>query len=206
MALKDAPLFTSLPAHDIERAKRSYEEKLASDARVMDLARGRPALSAPAESQWLIYQTPSAGTAKHTLGGWVVPDIDAAMREPARQGRHVRGLRAGRPGPDETENGVAQGPEQRRRGGVVQGLRGQHPRPDRAAAGHGAARRLTRGAPGSSVGREPRRAAILAGVFAIVVGLALAGLRRRPNQQLGTAHRAGVGRRLRPEAGRRGPS
>ena len=32
MSLKDTPIFTSLPAHDIDRAKRWYEDKLGLDA------------------------------------------------------------------------------------------------------------------------------------------------------------------------------
>ena len=43
MPLGDAPLIASLPAHDIERAKRWYDEKLGLTP-IMDLGPARPAL------------------------------------------------------------------------------------------------------------------------------------------------------------------
>ena len=93
MSLTDAPLFANLPAHDIERAKRWYEEKLGLTP-IMDLG---PAgqLYRTGGSLWLLYQTPSAGTGKHTLGSWVVPDIEAVDARAASQRRDLRGLRDG---------------------------------------------------------------------------------------------------------------
>jgi hypothetical protein len=61
-------------------------------------------------TNWLIYQTPSAGTAKNTLGGWVVPDIDEAMRELRAKGVVFEDYALGDQGPT-TENGVARDPE-----------------------------------------------------------------------------------------------
>lgn len=107
MALKDAPLFTSLPAHDIERAKRWYEEKLELTP-MMDLGVAG-LLYNTGGSQWLIYQTPSAGTGKQTVGGFVVPDIDAAMRELRAKGVVFEDYALGDKGPT-TENGVARDP------------------------------------------------------------------------------------------------
>ena len=62
MRLGDAPLIASLPAHDIERAKRWYDEKLGLTP-IMDLG---PAgqLYRSGGSVWIIYQTPSAGTGR----------------------------------------------------------------------------------------------------------------------------------------------
>lgn len=104
MSLTDAPFIATLPAHDIERAKSWYEEKLGLTP-VMDLG---PAgqLYRTGGSQWIIYQTPSAGTGRHTLGGWVVPDIDAAMRELRANGVTFADYALGDQGPT-TENGVA---------------------------------------------------------------------------------------------------
>ena len=107
MALKDAPLFTSLPAHDIERAKRWYEEKLELTP-MMDLGVAG-LLYNTGGSQWLIYQTPSAGTGKQTVGGFVVPDIDAAMRELRAKGVVCEDYALGDQGPT-TETGVARDP------------------------------------------------------------------------------------------------
>ncbi|MEO8437045.1 MAG: VOC family protein, partial [Chloroflexota bacterium] len=79
MPLTDAPFFASLPAQDIERARRWYEEKLGLTP-LMDLG---PAglLYQTGRTNWLMYQTPSAGTGKHTLGGWAVPHLDETMRD-----------------------------------------------------------------------------------------------------------------------------
>jgi catechol 2,3-dioxygenase-like lactoylglutathione lyase family enzyme len=107
MPLSDAPLIASLPAHDIERAKRWYEEKLGLTP-ILDLGRAGQ-LYRSGTSQWIIYPTPSAGTAKHTLGGWLVPDIDAAMRELRAKGVTFEDYAMGDEGPT-TENGVSRDP------------------------------------------------------------------------------------------------
>ena len=104
MPLGDAPLIASLPAHDIERAKRWYDEKLGLTP-IMDLG---PAgqLYRSGGSVWIIYQTPSAGTGKHTLAAFIVPDIGAAMRELGARGVIFQDYAMGDEGPT-TENGVA---------------------------------------------------------------------------------------------------
>ena len=107
MSLKDRPMFASLPAHDIERAKRWYEEKLELTP-MLDLGPGG-VLYNTGGSQWLIYQTPSAGTAKQTVGGFVVPDIDETMRELRAKGVTFEDYALGDQGPT-TENGVARDP------------------------------------------------------------------------------------------------
>ena len=107
MSLKDKPMFASLPAHDIERAKRWYEEKLELTP-MLDLGDGG-LLYNTGGSQWLIYQTPNAGTGKHTVGGFVVPDIDETMRELRAKGVTFEDYAMGDQGPT-TENGVARDP------------------------------------------------------------------------------------------------
>ena len=104
MPLGDAPLIASLPAHDIERAKRWYDEKLGLTP-IMDLG---PAgqLYRSGGSVWIIYQTPSAGTGKHTLAAFIVPDIGAAMRALGARGVTFQDYAMGDEGPT-TENGVA---------------------------------------------------------------------------------------------------
>ena len=104
MSLKDKPMFASLPAHDIERAKRWYEEKLELTP-MLDLGDGG-LLYNTGGSQWLIYQTPAAGTGKQTVGGFVVPDIDETMRELRAKGVTFEDYAMGDQGPT-TENGVA---------------------------------------------------------------------------------------------------
>jgi predicted enzyme related to lactoylglutathione lyase len=107
MSLKDAPLFASLPAHDIERAKRWYEEKLELTPMLDMGAAGL--IYRTAGSQWLIYQTPAAGTGKQTVGGFVVPDIDETMRDLRAKGVTYEDYAMGDEGPT-TENGVARDP------------------------------------------------------------------------------------------------
>jgi catechol 2,3-dioxygenase-like lactoylglutathione lyase family enzyme len=107
MHLTDAPFIASLPAHDIERAIRWYQEKLGLTP-LMDLGFSGQ-LYRTGGSLWIMYQTPSAGTGKHTLGGWVVPDLDAAMRELRAKGVTFEDYAMGDQGPT-TENGVSRDP------------------------------------------------------------------------------------------------
>ena len=107
MPLSDVPFIASLPAQDLERAVRWYEEKLGLTP-ILDLGVAGQ-LYRTGGSQWIIYQTPSAGSAKNTLGGWLVPDIDAAMRELRAKGVTFEEYALGDEGPT-TENGVARDP------------------------------------------------------------------------------------------------
>jgi catechol 2,3-dioxygenase-like lactoylglutathione lyase family enzyme len=107
MPLSDVPFIASLPAQDLERAVRWYEEKLGLTP-ILDLGLAGQ-LYRTGGSQWIIYQTPSAGSAKNTLGGWLVPDIDAAMRELRAKGVTFQEYALGDDGPT-TENGVARDP------------------------------------------------------------------------------------------------
>jgi predicted enzyme related to lactoylglutathione lyase len=108
MSLAHSTVFALIPAHDSERAKRWYEEKLGVQP-VMDLG---PAglLYGTGQSQWLIYQTPFAGTGKHTIAGFLVDDIDATMRELRGNGVAFEEYAMGEEGPT-TENGVARDPD-----------------------------------------------------------------------------------------------
>jgi catechol 2,3-dioxygenase-like lactoylglutathione lyase family enzyme len=107
MPLTDAPLTASVPAQDIERAKRWYEEKLGVTP-AQDLG---PAgqLYSTGGTNWLIYQTPSAGTGKHTIAAWVVPDLEAIVKELRAKGVKFEDYALGDQGPT-TENGIARDP------------------------------------------------------------------------------------------------
>jgi len=104
MPLTDAPFLPTLPAHDIERAMRWYKEKLGLTP-LMDLGQAGQ-LFRTGGSLWVLYQSPSAGTGKHTLGGWIVPDLDTAMQELRSSGVTLEDYALGDQGPT-TENGVA---------------------------------------------------------------------------------------------------
>jgi catechol 2,3-dioxygenase-like lactoylglutathione lyase family enzyme len=81
--LGSVEFWATLPASDVERAKRWYADKLG--------------LTPVKETdQWLtyrtgssvfqLYPTGSAGTAQHTLGGWVVDDLEATVAELRERG------------------------------------------------------------------------------------------------------------------------
>jgi catechol 2,3-dioxygenase-like lactoylglutathione lyase family enzyme len=108
MDLTQAPLFANIPAHDLERAVRWYDEKLGLRP-LMDLGISGQLYQTGGVS-WLIYQTAAAGTGKHTVAGWVVPSIDDAMRDMRARGVVFEEYDMGDQGPT-TENGVARGPD-----------------------------------------------------------------------------------------------
>jgi catechol 2,3-dioxygenase-like lactoylglutathione lyase family enzyme len=112
MSLADAPFAATLPAQDAQRAKRWYEEKLGLTP-TMELG---PAgsLYDTGGTQWILYETPSAGTGKHTLGGWIVADLEATMTELRGKGVTFEDYALGDQGPT-TENGIARD----ERGGAV---------------------------------------------------------------------------------------
>ena len=65
-----------LAAVDIERARRWYAEKLDLHP-IMD--NGGELIFEVDGARFLMYETPSAGTAKNTVAGWDVDDLDAVM-------------------------------------------------------------------------------------------------------------------------------
>jgi catechol 2,3-dioxygenase-like lactoylglutathione lyase family enzyme len=77
-ALGAAPFWATLPASNLDRAKRWYADVLGLTPLVET-------------DQWLtyrcgdsvlqLYPTGSAGTAQHTLGGWVVDDLEATVAD-----------------------------------------------------------------------------------------------------------------------------
>ena len=107
MSLTDAPMTASLPAHDLARAMRWYDEKLGLTP-VIDLGQGGQ-LYVSGGSRFIIYETPFAGTGKHTLAGWTVPDLESAMQELKARGVTFMDLAMGDQGPT-TENGIARDP------------------------------------------------------------------------------------------------
>jgi len=83
---------------------RWYEDKLGLTP-IMDLGQAGQ-LYRTGGSLWIIYPTPSAGTAKHTLGSWIVPDVEAAMRDLRAKGVTFEDYAMGDQGPT-TVNGLA---------------------------------------------------------------------------------------------------
>ena len=108
MDLSDARLVANIPAQDIERAMRWYQEKLGLRP-TMDLGVAGQ-LYQSGGVYWLIYQTAAAGTGKHTVASWVVPSIADAMSDMRAKGVVFEDYDMGEQGPT-TENGVARGPD-----------------------------------------------------------------------------------------------
>ena len=106
MHLNDSPMIPSLPAADLGRAVQWYEEKLGLKP-VMDLEFAGQ-LYRTGGVHWIIYETPSAGTGKHTLGGFVVPSIEEAMAELRAKGVVFEEYAMGDQGPT-TQNGISRG-------------------------------------------------------------------------------------------------
>ena len=92
----------TLPAADLQRFRRFYEEKLG-----LTPSQEMPGLliygSGPSAIQ--VYETPNAGTAKNTQLTWVVEDLDAEMQR--LRGAGVEFEDYDQPGL-KTENGVAE--------------------------------------------------------------------------------------------------
>ena len=112
MDLSNARLVANIPAQDIERAMRWYQEKLGLRP-TMDLGVAGQ-LYQSGGVYWLIYQTSAAGTGKHTVASWVVPSIDDAMSDMRSKGVVFEDYDMGDQGPT-TQDGVARGSD----GGAV---------------------------------------------------------------------------------------
>jgi catechol 2,3-dioxygenase-like lactoylglutathione lyase family enzyme len=101
--LDDAPIYASIPAEDIDRARRWYEEKLGLTP-ILDIS-PNGLVYKTGNTRFVVYPTAYARTGKHTLAGWVVPDIDAAAGELRARGVVFEEY-DGTNGP-KTENGIA---------------------------------------------------------------------------------------------------
>lgn len=83
--LQDSPVYAYIPAQDVARARRFYEDKLGFKAKqeinggvVYEFGRG---------TACFLYQTPNAGTSRASQAFWDVQDVDAEIR--ALQARGV---------------------------------------------------------------------------------------------------------------------
>jgi catechol 2,3-dioxygenase-like lactoylglutathione lyase family enzyme len=77
--LQDFPIHATAAASDLARARRWYSERLGLTPGRED---GGGVWYRFAGDTWLyLYGTSSAGTAKNTVAGWTVTDIDAVMAE-----------------------------------------------------------------------------------------------------------------------------
>jgi catechol 2,3-dioxygenase-like lactoylglutathione lyase family enzyme len=94
--LSERDVHATIPAADLERARKFYAEKLG-----LTPSREEPpglVYEGPGGGWFRLYETPYAGTAQHTVAGWSVDDIEAEVAELRSRGvvfeeydtRHLR--------------------------------------------------------------------------------------------------------------------
>jgi catechol 2,3-dioxygenase-like lactoylglutathione lyase family enzyme len=71
-------IHSTIPAHDLGRARRFYAEKLG-----LTPTRETPGglIYEHGDAWFLLYPSQGAGTAQHTVAGWQVDDIEAEVAE-----------------------------------------------------------------------------------------------------------------------------
>ena len=105
--LSGFPVYVDLPASDIARASRWYEDVLG----LIPVMRFGPGLLYSSGGvPFLIYPTAAAGTAKNTAASWIVDDIGLVMAGLRACGVVFEEYAMGDQGPT-TVNGVAPGPD-----------------------------------------------------------------------------------------------
>jgi predicted enzyme related to lactoylglutathione lyase len=82
--LQDSPLYAYIPARDVDRARKFYEEKLGfkageqvADGVVYEFGKG---------TACFLYPTPNAGTSRASQAFWQVEDIDREVAELKKRG------------------------------------------------------------------------------------------------------------------------
>lgn len=105
--LKDQPVAAVLPARDINRAREFYRDKLGLEPDNPE-AEDNLQYQCGNGTQFMIYQTENAGTAKNTQIGWMVADLPSEVAE--LRSRGVTFEEYDFPGL-KTENGIATFPD-----------------------------------------------------------------------------------------------
>lgn len=75
--LKDATIRPYIPAHDVKRARRFYEDLIGLVPK-QEYAGG--VVYACGDSEVFLYPTPNAGTSRASQAFWQVADVDAEVR------------------------------------------------------------------------------------------------------------------------------
>ena len=99
--LQNAPLYSYIPAKDVARARRFYEEKLGfkpkqelADGVVYEFGKG---------TACFLYPTPNAGTSHASQAFWEVEDIEREVRELKTRGVKLEMYKM----PEMDENGIS---------------------------------------------------------------------------------------------------
>ena len=77
--LREHPIHALIPATDLERARGFYADKLGLTPTREE--RAGLVYETPGGAWFRLYRTPYAGTAQHTIAGWVVEDLEAEVAE-----------------------------------------------------------------------------------------------------------------------------
>ena len=77
--LQNAPMYCYLPATDVSRARRFYEEKLGFKARLEQA--GGVVYECAGGTACFLYPTPNAGTSRASQAFWQVADIEREVAE-----------------------------------------------------------------------------------------------------------------------------
>jgi predicted enzyme related to lactoylglutathione lyase len=77
--LREHPIHALIPATDLERARAFYADKLGLTPTREE--RAGLVYETPGGAWFRLYRTPYAGTAQHTIAGWVVEDLEAEVAE-----------------------------------------------------------------------------------------------------------------------------
>lgn len=102
--LQESPMYAYIPAKDVERARKFYEEKLGFKAK--EEIAGGVVYESALNTACFLYPTPNAGTSKASQAFWQVEDIEREVAE-----LKARGVKFEEYDTPEmkTENGIATG-------------------------------------------------------------------------------------------------
>ena len=98
--LQNAPMFSYIPAMDVDRARKFYEETLAFKPK--EVTAGGIVYEFAHGTACFLYPTPNAGTSKASQAFWQVDDIEQEVMELVARG--VKFEKYDMPGMD--ENGI----------------------------------------------------------------------------------------------------
>lgn len=84
--LSDAPIAPSLPASDIDRAKRFYQEKLGFAPVQDDVETGNVMYESGSGTRFTLYPSAFAGTNRATAAAWQVDDLAATVADLRKRG------------------------------------------------------------------------------------------------------------------------
>ena len=82
--LQDSPLYAYIPARDVDRARKFYEDKLGFKAR--EEVAGGVVYEFGKGTSCFLYPTPNAGTSRASQAFWQVDDIEREVAELRKRG------------------------------------------------------------------------------------------------------------------------